>query len=171
MKIKFDDVFKIMERSFPVEEMRCYEGQKALLERDDYKIKMYTHEEKVAGFCAYYELDGVLYIEHLAANPEVRGLGIGTKLVEEILSETEEIVILEVEPPVDEITKRRIRFYEKLGFHLNPHYHFQPPLNKDTEGVELKMMSFPREISDEEQKAYRRLVNMKVYGVDPDLHI
>lgn len=30
--------------------MRNYEGQKALLERDDYFIKTYMHEDEVAGF-------------------------------------------------------------------------------------------------------------------------
>lgn len=171
MKLNFDDVFKIMEQSFPLEEMRCYEGQKALFERDDYKVKTYSHEGVIAGFCAYYELGDILYIEHLAASPEARGLGIGTKLVKEILSEAKGMVILEVEPPVDEITRRRVVFYEKLGFYLNPYYHFQPPLNRETGGVELKIMSFPRAISEEEQKVYRRLLNVAIYGVDKDLHI
>ena len=45
MTLKFDEVFSIMKKSFPQEEMRNYEGQKALLERDDYFIKTYTNED------------------------------------------------------------------------------------------------------------------------------
>ena len=172
MKLNFDDVYKIMKQSFPLEEIRGYEGQRALLDREDYFIKTYIHSGEVAGFCAYYELNDVLYIEHLACSPAVRGLGIGTKLVQEVLDEAgERSVILEVEPPVDEMTKRRVAFYEKLDFHLNPYYHFQPPLNKDTDGVELKMMSSKGKITEEEQKAYRRLLNIHVYQVHEDLYI
>ena len=148
MTLKFDEVFSIMKKSFPQEEMRNYEGQKALLERDDYFIKTYMHEDEVAGFCAYYKFDNFIYIEHLACNPEVRGLGIGTKLVQQVIAEDENlVVILEVEPPVDELTKRRVRFYEKLGFKLNPHYHFQPSLNEGMDGLELKKTSIPHQKS------------------------
>lgn len=172
MKLNFDDVYKIMKQSFPLEEIRSYEGQRALLDREDYFIKTYIHNGDMAGFCAYYELNDFLYIEHLACSPEVRGLGIGTKLVQEVLDEAgERVVILEVEPPVDEMTKRRVAFYEKLDFYLNPYYHFQPPLNKDTDGVELKIMSSARSLTAEEQEAYRRVLNTYIYHVQEDLYI
>lgn len=172
MTLKFDEVFFIMKKSFPQEEMRDYEGQKALLNRDDYFIKTYVHEGKVAGFCAYYKFDNFIYIEHLACDPQVRGLGIGTKLVQEIMNDDDNrVVILEVEPPVDELTKRRVRFYEKLGFNLNPHYHFQPSLNEGMEGLELKIMSSNVELSENEQNDFRRVLNKKVYGVDKELYI
>lgn len=172
MKLNFDDVYKIMKQSFPLEEIRSYEGQRALLDREDYFIKTYIHNGEMAGFCAYYELNDLLYIEHLACSPEVRGLGIGTKLVQEVLDEAgERVVILEVEPPVDEMTKRRVAFYEKLDFYLNPYYHFQPPLNKDTDGVELKIMSSARSLTAEEQEAYRRVLNTYIYHVQEDLYI
>lgn len=172
MTLKFDEVFSIMKNSFPQEEMRNYAGQKALLDRDDYFIKTYVHENKVAGFCAYYKFDDFVYIEHLACNPEVRGLGIGTKLVQEVIGEDENrVVILEVEPPVDEVTKRRVRFYEKLGFVLNPHYHFQPSLNDGMDGLELKIMSSNMSLSEHKQKEFRKVLNLKVYEVDEDLYI
>ena len=38
MKSEFDRVYEIMEESFPYDEMRTYEGQKALLKNDNYKL-------------------------------------------------------------------------------------------------------------------------------------
>ena len=35
----FDAVYEIMKESFPRDEFRSYEGQKALLERSDYHLK------------------------------------------------------------------------------------------------------------------------------------
>ena len=137
----FDAVYEIMKESFPRDEFRSYEGQKALL-------------------------------EHLACTPLSRGLGIGTKLVQDILSEAgNHPVILEVEPPVDKVTKRRVGFYERLGFVLNLYPHYQPPLNLTTDMVELKIMSSFKALEEEEQKAYRRILNQRVYGVDAEFRI
>lgn len=171
MSFDFDEVFSIMKRSFPQEEMRNYEGQKALLNRDDYFIKTYIHEQQLAGFCAYYTCGEFIYIEHLACNPEVRGLGIGTKIVQSILTDfNDQIIILEVEPPVDKVTKKRVRFYEKLGFILNPYYHFQPSLNEGMDGVELKIMS-SISLTEEKQEAFRKILNTKIYNVDENSYI
>ena len=105
-------------------------------------------------------------------HPLSRGLGIGTKLVQDILSEAgNHPVILEVEPPVDKVTKRRVGFYERLGFVLNLYPHYQPPLNLTTDMVELKIMSSFKALEEEEQKAYRRILNQRVYGVDAEFRI
>lgn len=165
----FDAVYEIMTDSFPSDEIRSYEGQKALLERSDYCLKTYEQAGQLLGFCAYYVFDEFLYIEHLACTPLSRGLGIGTKLVQEVLEEAgERPLILEVEPPVDEVTKRRVGFYERLGLVLNPHAHYQPPLNLTTGVVELKIMSSLGALSEEKQKLYRRVLNTKVYEVEAD---
>ncbi|MBQ8992562.1 MAG: GNAT family N-acetyltransferase, partial [Turicibacter sp.] len=108
----------------------------------------------------------------LACTPLSRGLGIGSKLVQEVLVEAgNRRLILEVEPPVDELTKRRIGFYERLGFTLNPYDHYQAPLNPTTGVVELKIMSSLGALSQDEQKAYRRILNTKVYEVEDDFMI
>ena len=117
----FDSVYEIMTQSFPMDEIRSYQGQKELLGRSDYFVKTYVENEKLLGFCAYYVFDEFLFIEHLACTPLSRGLGIGSKLVQEVLLEARDRpLILEVEPPVDELTKRRVGFYERLGLTLNP---------------------------------------------------
>lgn len=168
----FDTVYEIMVESFPMDEIRSYEGQKALLERLDYHLKTYEQDGKLLGFCAYYVFDDFWYIEHLACTSLSRGLGIGTKLVQEVLSEAGDYpVILEVEPPVDELTKRRVRFYERLGFVLNDYPHYQPPLNPTTGMVELKIMSSCKGLEEEIHKIYRRVLNAKMYGVEEDFMI
>ena len=56
----FDAVYEIMKESFPRDEFRSYEGQKALLERSDYHLKTYEQEGELLGFCAYYVFDEFL---------------------------------------------------------------------------------------------------------------
>ena len=53
----FDSVYEIMTQSFPMDEIRSYEGQRKLLERHDYFIKTYVENEMLLGFCAYYVFD------------------------------------------------------------------------------------------------------------------
>ena len=46
---EFDAVFAIMEQSFPLEEYRCYEGQKALLQKPAYRIYVTKEENRILG--------------------------------------------------------------------------------------------------------------------------
>lgn len=46
--------------------------------------------------------------------------------MEEYIRQSGKPVLLEVEPPLGEMEQRRIGFYERLGFHLNPYAYVQP---------------------------------------------
>jgi len=160
--------------SFPASEIRTYENQKKLLERDDYFMIFHEENGQLAGFCGYYRFENFYFVEHLACTSESRGLGIGSKLMRKILAEAKTtgfMIILEVEVPDDEIKQRRVQFYERLGFCLNPYYHCQPPLNSHTEGVELKLMSFPKLLTETEGLQIRRVLNKSVYQVSENYNL
>ena len=92
-------------------------------------------------------------------------------MLREYLKGRKKPVIIEVEWNSSQIAKRRINFYERLGFVLNLYPHYQPPLNPTTDMVELKIMSSFKALKEEEQKAYRRILNQRVYGVDAEFRI
>lgn len=167
----FDKVYEIMKESFPMEEFRGYEEQQNLLFRSNYFLKTEVQNGEVVGFCAYYIFNDFFYIEHLACTSQARGLGIGTRLVKEVILEAKQYpVILEVEPPVNAITRRRIEFYKRLGFILNEMPHYQPPLNLTTGIVELRIMS-SCQLSEERLTQYRRILNTEVYGVEENFKL
>ena len=60
----------------------------------------------------------------------MRGNGIGTMLFKYYLTNTEKLTILEVELPEDEISSRRIKYYERMGMKLNEYDYLQPPLQE-----------------------------------------
>ncbi|MGL4338075.1 MAG: GNAT family N-acetyltransferase [Turicibacter sp.] len=170
MEKHFDEIYMILDEAFPKEEIRTYEGQRELLSREDYDILMHHHEGQLIGICAYYEMDDYLYIEHLACKNMVRGMGTGTKLMQEMIAKANaknKLLVLEVEPAMDEVTTRRIRFYERLGLTLDSRYHFQPSLNPDTEGVELKLMVTKSDLLETEHQRIRETLNEYVYHVSP----
>lgn len=75
----------------------------------------------------YWNYESTLYIEYIAVDPALRGQNIGTKLIEKLIRENpDRKVILEIDPPEDEVSIRRRHFYERMGFVLNEHEHIHP---------------------------------------------
>lgn len=156
----FDTVFRIMDESFPNSEMRTYGGQKKVLKEPAYIVQM--NEEKT-GFIASWDFGEVQYIEHFAVEREARGSGTGEKMLYEFLRCEKKEVFLEVEPPQDEIARRRIGFYERMGFVLNPYVYIQPPYRLDGEPVQLKIMTYRDRIDFQKFQSYKELLYHFVY--------
>ena len=163
-KEEFEQVFSIMEQSFPKEEMRIYEKQKKLLELPFYHIEVVKNKEKkIVAFLAYWKLENFYFIEHVAVSKSERGKKIGEKLLKEAFNKWNCFVVLEVEPPETEIAKRRIDFYKRIGFLFNNFEYFQLPLREGFEKIPLKIMSYPRNISKEEFEQYKNMLYQTVY--------
>ena len=60
------------------------------------------------------------YIEHFAVHQGLRGRGYGSEILNAFLRSTSKIVLLEIDPFVDSVSRARLRFYRKCGFHENP---------------------------------------------------
>ena len=58
-------------------------------------------------------------------------------------------IILEIDPPKDEISVRRRGFYERNGFKLNDFELFAPAYTRGGSDFELKIMTYPGKISKE----------------------
>ena len=64
-KEQFKDLFEIMDYSFPRNERRDMDEQLALFDDGRYKVAcQYGDDGKLHAFMAYWELDGVTYLEH-----------------------------------------------------------------------------------------------------------
>ncbi len=163
---EFNEVFAIMDEAFPDNEKRTREDQAALLEQNAYRIKTVKSQSgKIMAFLAYWQLDGYCFVEHLAVSKEMRGGGTGGALMKEFLQQSQPVV-LEVEPPDNDIAARRIRFYERLGFHLNSFSYRQPPMRNGNAWLPLFIMSYPKPLSNSEFCAVKQQLYHTVYGVE-----
>ena len=161
-RTEFDAVYAIMERSFPLEEYRAYEAQKALLKKPAYSIYVAKENGKILGFAAVWQLEDWLFLEHLAVDPQSRNQGIGAKLLG-FLAQSR--CCLEVELPETDIARRRIGFYERNGFFLNDYPYLQPSLGEGRSPVPLSIMTSGSTIFPEEFTRLKELLYTRVYEV------
>lgn len=164
MKSHFEEVFKLMEKSFPKDEYRTKENQKKLLKNPMYKLDVKTDESgKTIAFIASWDFPKFLFIEHLAVDPSCRGKGTGSKIMKDFINNSKKPIVLEIEIPNDEISIKRKNFYEKLGFKLNNHEYYQLPLRKGDKPMKLNLMSYPNEIPDETFEIIENIIQSYVY--------
>ncbi len=158
----FKEAWQLYEASFPQEERRTLNVQEKIMANDSYNFQVMLLESKVVGFLLWWEFEEVVFVEHFATSPNLRGKGYGKTILQEFLDREEKPVVLEVELPEPGIKLRRIEFYKRLGFALNPHPYVQPPMQKGCGSLPLCLMSYPREFSKESvthfMEAYHPLI-------------
>lgn len=159
----FEAFWEIYNEAFPRDEKRDIEGQRALLDDEDYDILLHFEGDVLMGFLAYWKLGQYHFVEHLAVSRQSRGKGVGSLLMRAMLRFGKPVV-LEVDPPEDEVKRLRIVFYERLGFFLNEHHHIQPPLAKGGNPVELRLMTHPAPLSEEDARYIEERLKAVVYS-------
>lgn len=163
----FDQMYSIMEMSFPEDEYRGYEGQKQLFENPEYKVFIHRNAEteEIDGFLSAWDFEDVLFFEHFAVSSKVRNSGIGGRMLQEILTQVNKLTCLEVELPEGELEKRRIGFYERNGFYLNPYPYMQPSIAPGRKSIPLRIMTYQRVITETEYQRIKNLLYRRVYHV------
>lgn len=163
----FENIWPIFEEAFTSEFRRSREGQAALLKNPKYHLHIYgQQEDSPAGFMGCWHFDDFIFVEHFAVDKNLRGKGMGAKMMKDLLSEGK-LVILEVEEPDTEINRRRIGFYERAGLMFHDFPYFQPSFIRGEKPVPLKIMA-SRLLSAEEFCKYREKLFEEVYGMNKE---
>lgn len=161
----FDEFYEILEEAFPPEERRGFDNQYKLLDDEMYNILGLYYDNSLVAFITYWDMTDFIYVEHFAVKNSFRNKKIGSKMLEYFLKSFNEKVILEVEVPEDEITRKRVNFYKRHNFQLNEFYYLQPPYEEGKDSLELKIMSYPKLLTDKEFNNFKEKVYRKVYKV------
>lgn len=119
--------------------------------------------ENMVGLITMWDFSGgnppFLYYEHFAISPELRGSGIGTTVLDLIIN-TGKSIIIETALPTDEISKKRVKFYQKLGFKIMNIDYVQPAYSPDKKAIPMQIMYIG------ENPPYQKqvdLIKIKVY--------
>ena len=154
----FPEIYRIMQASFPDDEYRPYEEQIALFQEPEYRIYYMP-----AGFLAVWEFESFIYIEHFAVDPALRNSGTGSAMLQELVKQYQKPICLEVELPEDELTRRRIGFYERNGFVFNEYPYIQAPISKGKSPVPLRIMTYGSAITREKFEEMKEVLYRRVY--------
>lgn len=139
---ELEEIYGAMQRSFPQEELRDFADLSRVFAMPEYGVYHIVFGGERVGFTGIWQLEGFAFIEHIAISSASRGHGLGSLAIKELQRKFGRIV-LEIEPPVDEITTRRFNFYSRLGFVMNDVPYLQPPYRAEDEPLPLRLMSYP----------------------------
>lgn len=146
----FTEAWELYENSFPLEERRAIDSQAKIFKNLNYNFDIIIEEEKFIGFLLWWEFDDLRYIEYFATSENIRNEGFGKLIIETFIKRSQKPILLEVALPNSNLKKRRINFYERLGFHLNSHFYEIPPMHEGFATLELLIMSFPYPIQEKD---------------------
>ncbi|GFI40762.1 Acetyltransferase (GNAT) domain-containing protein [Thomasclavelia cocleata] len=164
---EFDDFYKVILDNFPSKEIKEYNYMKDTFIMGAYKVLILKEDNRINGILSYYDGGEFTFIDYFAINGNQKGKGLGSKMLKYFLKMIDKQVILEVEYPEDDQSKRRIVFYQKNGLVLNDHYNYYvPPVRNLKHPLYFHLMSYPKVISEDNYKIfYPKILNL-VYGVD-----
>lgn len=140
-------VYGYMLRSFVRDEIRDYEDFVKVFENEAFTVFHIEEDGLRRGFITVWDLERTAFLEHFAIYEEFRNSGCGGRALESVKEKYKELV-LEVELPAEPVQIRRIEFYKRHGFCLNGQEYFQPPYRRGGAPCPMKLMSYPRPLSD-----------------------
>lgn len=149
----FESAFAVYQTSFPSHERRNVEKQRALLSCPLYHFDVVLEEGVFAGLLLHWDFANYTYVEHYAILSTLRGQSLGSACLQSFCKKYP-LVILEIDPPGDEISVRRQGFYARLGFQSNVFAHAHPAYHRQNLPHELVVMSYPRTLSGEEYAVF-----------------
>lgn len=151
----FKPLWDLYEDAFPTDERRPLNYQVEAMQYEQYHFEALYDAETLIGFVAWWQTASHIYIEHFATFPHLRNKGYGSLFLEQFSKFHSSPILLEVEAPEGDLTKRRIAFYERIGFVLNEHPYAHPSYH-GAAPVQLKIMTYPHAISAEELDEFKQ---------------
>lgn len=157
-------IYAQMEENFIREEIRDFPDALKVFYKKNYSIYYIIVAGDTVGFMCVWELDGFSFLEHFVIFQNFRGKGYGGVAFDRLINHCS-FLVLECEPPKDEMQKRRVAFYERHGMILNENKYFQPSYREGGKGCSLKLMSSRSLVNFDEtvKEIYREVYNTE-YG-------
>lgn len=166
----FVRAWDIYERSFPLCEQRPLAEHIKALNDPAFHYNLLIEQGQLVGLLSWWDWDAAdgtpfRFGEHFAISPELRGGGYGSQALQYLLGDQMRLVLLEIDLPIDDISRRREQFYKRNGLVTNYEYdHVHPSFRPTTEPHKLLVMSYPRALAPAEFQEFQRFNNEKVLG-------
>ena len=149
---RYAEAMRLYADSFPLHEQREAASEAEILKNPAYHFDVVCDGGAFVGEILSWEFGALRYVEHFCVLPAMRSRGYGQKILS---ARQDRLLLLEIDPPVDAVSRRRKGFYERCGLTENPYPHIHPPYHAGNEGHPLVIMSSPRVLTPKEYEAFR----------------
>ncbi|HIX82538.1 GNAT family N-acetyltransferase [Erysipelatoclostridium sp. An15] len=164
---EFDRFYQILSNNFPTKEIKEYNYMKDTFHAGLYQVLTLKDNDQIVGIMSFYQHDDFRFIDYFAIDGSLKGKGMGSKMLQYFINLDDKMVILEVEHPEDEQSKRRIAFYQRNGLYLNDQFeYFVPPVRNLKHRLYFHLMSSKRKINNIEFEKYYPQILKMVYGIE-----
>lgn len=164
---EFDRFYQILSNNFPTKEIKEYNYMKDTFYAGLYQVLTLKDNDQIVGIMSFYQHDDFRFIDYFAIDGSLKGKGMGSKMFQYFINLDDKMVILEVEHPEDEQSKRRIAFYQRNGLYLNDQFeYFVPPVRNLKHRLYFHLMSSKRKINNIEFEKYYPQILKMVYGIE-----
>lgn len=142
---------KVYNSSFPENERRDFSLIPKLItqEQGAFDFMIIEDNPKPIGILGIWKFEDFIFIEHFAVEKSQRNKSYGKNIMNYIINLYSKPIVLEVEPPTDKDSIRRIEFYSTLGFSIADIDYLQPPYAKNNPMLEMKLLIYNRLNSQE----------------------
>lgn len=161
-------VEKLWLQAFPENERRNIDAQR--LNTDQcaaFTCLCAVDDGSLVGFITCWAFDGFYYVEHFATDVSARNQGYGGRIMA-LLQERMggKPIVLEVEMPEDDLTRRRVAFYERQGFRLwKENDYLQPPYRTGDAPLPMRLMAWGNLNQDTDFTRVKNAIYSAIYGV------
>ncbi len=159
-KTDLPQIYEQMQKNFCLDEIRDFVLAAQVYDEKEYRLYHLYDENERVGFIAIWELEDVAFVEHFVVYESYRNKGLGAKAIG-VVQQRYKQVVLEVEPPEEEMAARRFAFYKRQGFVANDYPYMQPSYRENGNEVRLILMSAPRALNNAEETV--KTIYRKVY--------
>lgn len=158
---KWKKVWNLYEESFPIAERRKLEDHLRACENNHFYPLSVWEDSELLGIVFYWEWNNYRYIEYLAVSPMFRNLGYGAQIIKQI-KDSKYTIVLEIDPLVNDLSVRRLQFYERAGFELTPYRFMHLPYRINGKPQELLILSYPQMITKEQHADFINFIDSHV---------
>ena len=115
-------IIEVLKTIYLQDEAWARKALEKLLATENYVILVAELDYEIVGFIDYYVLPSVwekwneATINYLFIHKDYQGRGIGSKLLKEVIKQTDKMEIMELHVGTEKENKRAIRLYKKHGF-------------------------------------------------------
>lgn len=164
-KADYAFVEELMHTAFPKEERRDTDQQREYSDNHPlFHCNIVSENGTRIGMISYWTLENFYYIEHFAIAPTLRNGGYGGRVLRAIQAQLGGPIVLEVEMPDNEMSIRRIHFYERQGLTLHQKPYMQPPYRLGDSGLPLLLMTYGDINMENDFEKVKRAIHKEVYG-------